>query len=139
MAARRRERAVARGANDASTVAGRARAGSFGAAASGDGGDAVSPALGLAARLLLILLLVVAPSFGLIDPTDLAVPGISDGSDNGPADDVTRKGPAPIGVAITPQTGEHPVLGSAPYRLLGREITPDPAGRLPSSRSPPPR
>jgi len=99
----------------------------------------VSPALGLAARLLLILLLVVAPSFALIDPTDLAVPGISDGSDNAPAEDVTRKGPAPIGVAIAPQTGEHPVLGSAPYRLLGREIAPDPAGRLPSSRSPPPR
>jgi hypothetical protein len=95
--------------------------------------------LGLAARLFLVLLLVVAPAFALIDPADLPVPGISDGSDNGVCDDATRKDRAPLGTLITPQVEVRPVLVSAPYRLLGREILPDPARRPPPSRSPPAR
>jgi hypothetical protein len=95
--------------------------------------------LGLAARLFLVLLLVVAPAFALIDPADLPVPGISDGSDSSVCDDATRKDHAPLGPPVTPQIEVRPVLVSAPYRLLGREILPDPARRPPPSRSPPAR
>ena len=95
--------------------------------------------LGLAARLFLVLLLVVVPAFALIDPADLPVPGISDGSDGSVCDDATRKDRAPLGTPIPPQIEVRPVLVSAPYRLLGREIPPDPARRPPPSRSPPAR
>jgi hypothetical protein len=95
--------------------------------------------LGLAARLFLVSLLVVVPVFALIDPADLPAPGISDGSDSSACDDAARKDRAPLGPPITPQIEGRPVLVSAPYRLLGREIPPAPARRPPPSRSPPAR
>jgi hypothetical protein len=95
--------------------------------------------LGLAARFVLALLLVAVPSFALIDSADLSVPGISDGSDGAVCDDVTRKDHAMPGTPVPPQIEVRPYLVSVPYRLLGREIPPDPARRPPSSRSPPAR
>ena len=94
--------------------------------------------LGLAARLFLVLLLVVVPAFARIDPADLPVPGISDGSDSGVCDDVTRERPLPLGTPITPQIEVRPVLVSAPNRLLGRgsHLTP-PVGRLRPAARPP--
>ena len=96
-------------------------------------------ALGLAARLFLVLLIVVVPAIALTDPADLPVPGISDVSDSSVCDDATRKDRAPLGTSIAPQIEVRPVLVSAPYRLLWREILPDPARRPPPSRSPPAR
>ena len=95
--------------------------------------------LGLAARLFLVLLLVVVPAFALIDLADLPVPGISDGSDSSICDDATRKDRAPLGTSIAPPIEVRPVLVSAPNRLLGREIPPDPSRQPPPSRSPPAR
>jgi hypothetical protein len=99
----------------------------------------VTTRLGLAARLFLVLLLVVVPAFVLIDPADSPTPGISDGSDNSASGDVTRGDHTPIGSATTSLLEARPVLTSALYRLSRREIPPDPARRPHSSRSPPQR
>lgn len=95
--------------------------------------------LALAARLFLVLLLVVVPAFVLIDPADPPIPGISDGSDDSASGDVTRGDHTSLGTAITSRLEARPVLASAPYRLVGREIPPDPARRPHLSRSPPQR
>jgi hypothetical protein len=99
----------------------------------------VTIGLGLAARLFLVLLLVVVPSFALIDSPDLPIPGISDGSDGTVCDDVARKDLTPLGTTVTPEMEVRPDVVSAPHRLVWRAIPPDPAHRPPSSRSPPAR
>lgn len=95
--------------------------------------------LGRTARLLLALLLVVAPSVALIDPADLPVLGVSDGSDSGASDDVTPRDHIPLGAAAPQQLDARPVLVSAPYPAGGHAIPSDPAHRPASSRSPPSR
>ena len=96
--------------------------------------------LGLAARLLLVLLLVVSPSFAVMLPADsLWIPGVSDGSDSGGGDDGSRVVHAPLVMPGTPTLQAASAIASAQFRLLGTEVPSDPARQPSSPRSPPQR
>jgi hypothetical protein len=96
--------------------------------------------LGLAARLVLVLLLVASPAISVIVPADSRViPGVSDGADGGGGDDGTRVVHTPV---VTPSTfvlRARPAMASAQFRILGSTGPSDPARRPGSSRSPPQR
>ena len=96
--------------------------------------------LGLPARLLLVLLLVVSPSFAVMLPSEsLWTPGVSDGSDTGGGDDGSRVVHAPLVTPSTSALQARPAIASVQFRLLGNEVPSDPACWPSSPRSPPQR
>lgn len=100
----------------------------------------MTSALDLVVRLLLALLLVVAPSLAVIAADSPWSSGITDGSDGGSGDDGSRRGQLPLLAPTAPPVRARPVGASVRLPLpLDREASPDPTPDLRSSRSPPPR
>jgi hypothetical protein len=99
----------------------------------------MSPWLGLAARLGLVLLLVGSPSMAAIIPSDsLLISGVSDGADGG-GDDGSRVAEVPIVTPNTPMFHARPVMAPAQFRLPDSQMPPESSRRPGSSRSPPPQ